>query len=343
MKNEITGNAIAYPYIVADIGGTNARFGLINGKTPDGKSYKISDRLSYRCAEFGSLEELLRTYVDSLNGADVYGACLAIAGPVSGDLIRLTNLDWSFSLNELKKRFNISNFIVINDFTALAYATTRLRAEDLVNLNDHAATELASRAVVGPGTGLGVSTVVPVDGKWCVVAGEGGHAAFSPSDDLEIQILKVLKRDIEHVSIETILSGSGLVRLYKALCEIRDEQAEDLKPWNITGLGLTGKNKICREVLDVFCAILGSVAGDIALTTGSRGGVYIGGGIISHIKSFLLQSAFMERFNAKGVMSPYVRSIPVFLMDVDNPALVGAAAWLEDKTRTDKKEAIWAG
>jgi len=323
-------NMSRFPQVVADIGGTNARFALVTEEKADSGEFVIVDQKNYDCATFETFELLLQTYFDSLDTIRPRHVCVALAGPVDGDEFKMTNLNRRFSRSGVKAYFDLENFEVINDFAAQACSVTHLQPRDLIQVKQGEARPLAAKAIIGPGTGLGVASLIYNGSIWQPQAGEGGHANFAPSNLQEISLLQALMQEFEHVSLETLLCGRGLVTLYRTLCSMQNKVPEDYEPAQVSELGASNKDELCRESLALFCRILGSAAGNLALTCGAKGGVYLAGGILPRIKDFLLDSGFAQSFQSKGVMSPYVEGIPVFLMVNDSPALIGAAAWLED-------------
>ncbi len=319
-----------FPQIVADIGGTNARFGLVTDAKPDCGEYIIVQQKNFDCASFDSFEELLEAYFLFLGDIKPEHVCVALAGPVEGDQFKMTNLNWSFSRSGVKAHFKLENFEVINDFAAQACSVTHLQPSDLLLVKEGSGNGLSNKAIIGPGTGLGVATLAHNGSIWQPQAGEGGHANFAPSTSQELALLQALMEEHAHVSLETLLCGKGLVTIYKALCKIHGQTPESFEPHHISEYGASNKNDLCRESLSLFCRALGVAAGNLALTCGAKGGVYLAGGILPRIKDFLLNSDFCDGFQGKGIMSSFVENIPVYLMTHEHPALIGAAAWLED-------------
>lgn len=263
-----------------------------------------------------------------LSGVKPRAACIAIAGPVGEDRVRMTNLSWDFSLSEMRKRFGFEMFIAMNDFAAQAVAASQLQSHDVLAVKDGVADPLGNKAIFGPGTGLGVAGLAYNNRGWLPIPSEGGHVNVAPATALECDIIKVAIETFGHVSAETFLSGPGLVNLYQTLAAVRGETAAELQPKDITGAALAGTDPLCVTTLETFCSLLGSLAGNLALTYGATGGVYMAGGILPRFTDFLLNSSFVERFANKGVMSKYVEDIPAFLIVRENAAFLGAAAWL---------------
>lgn len=314
------------PLIVADIGGTNARFGLVQELT---QTIHITEQHIFDCSEYDTFSHVLNAYLNRLDNLKPKNMCIAIAGPIIGDTIKMTNLSWEFSITQIKQQFELERFDVINDFAAQALSVTQLTPTDLITIKPGNPISTAAKTILGPGTGLGVASLIHTPHNWIALPSEGGHANFAPSSLLEIEIFKMLRRSDQHVSLETLLCGSGLVRLHNALSEINDaihKNTERLTPADITKEALHDKSSASYKTLCVFFRILGSAAGNIALTVGARGGVYLTGGILPRVSNILLESDFKESFNRKGVMRHYVEEIPAYLITHPQPALLGAAA-----------------
>jgi glucokinase len=318
-------------FLVADIGGTNARLAIASGS-----DFSLTQEHTFQCAEFDSLADIVRAWQDAANCPMPQQACFAIAGPISGSShsgsVKMTNLNWEFSVHQLKQELDLSELHAINDFAAMANAAVVLGDDDLFSLKSGSACIDAPLAIIGPGTGFGAAALVPNKHQWITMPGEGGHAAFAPTTELERELLTLLSQKYQHVSVETLLCGRGLVDIYQALCQLQNHALpQNYSPSDITEQGLHDRDNLCVQTLDVFCGILGSTAADIALTYGARGGVFIGGGIVPRLRGFIESSNFCAHFINKGVMSDYAKSIPVQVMIAEQPALVGAAAWLANR------------
>jgi len=318
-----------YPYIVADIGGTNARYALVTGVNPENGQFIITHQRTYPSAQFDGIISSTQFFIDSLHGIEVMGACLAVAGPVANDEIRLTNLNWKFSISGVTKTLNIPRLEVINDFAASAYATPHVSKENLRVLNKGHAVESSPIAVVGPGTGFGVAALVPQSGRWNVLATEGGHMTLPSKTALQASIIAVLNKEYSHVSVEKVLSGPGLWNLYRGLAMVEGRSMKTLSTAEICQLGLGNKDDLCTRTLALFASWIGTVVGDLALSLGARGGVFLGGGILPRIVDFMQQSEFSASFVDKVQMHDYLQQIPVYLVTEGNSALLGAAAWFE--------------
>jgi glucokinase len=226
---------------------------------------------------------------------------------------------------------------VINDFAACAYSIPQLQKEDLHCLYDAPATPDAPMAILGPGTGFGVAALVPTESGPHIITGEGGHVSFAPTDEREIEVLRVLLARQDHVSVENLVSGTGLVTLYQTLAQLDGVSPQDYSAGDISARGISGEDALCRETLERFCAMFGSVAGDKALTYGAQGGIYLGGGIAPRLVEFLPRTQFLARLHHKGPMSDYVKKIPVQVITHKTAALLGACAWLTRRLARDRQ------
>lgn len=319
-----------FPYIVADIGGTNARFALVTGR--EGDQFQIQNITVLKGQDFATFEDALQAFIDSLGSIKAKAVCVAIAAPIQGDEVAMTNLSWSFSQDAVKKAFGLDVFAAINDYTSVAVATSRLGSDDVLNVVPGTRNPRSNKAVLGPGTGLGVGGLVYIDdGHWQEISSEGGHVTMGPATEFEAEVLSAAIKQHGYVSAETCVSGPGLVNLYTAISMVRGEKAELLEPKDVTAKALDGSDAICVDALSVFCAFLGTVSSNLALTYGAHGGVYITGGIVPRFVDFLKQSDFEARFRNKGVMSRFVEHIPVDLVTFEETAYLGAAAWLEQR------------
>lgn len=313
--------------LLADVGGTNARFAW-----QAGPGATIEQPITLPCAGYATLEAALRDYLARCERPGPREAAIAIANPVCGDRVQMTNHHWSFSIGALRQALGFTRLQVLNDFTALALALPALPAEALRQLGGGAARADAAIALIGPGTGLGVSGLLP-DGRggWVPLRGEGGHVSLAPDNAREQQVVAALARRHGHASAERAVSGQGLVDIHRALCE-----ADGLTPpegWSgaeVSQAALAGSDARCVEALRMFCAFLGSVAGNLALTLGAQGGVYLGGGIVPRLGPWFERSPFRARFEAKGRFRAYLAAIPVFVIEAaHSPALLGAARALD--------------
>ncbi len=321
-------NKTKFPLLVGDVGGTNARFGVVRGANAQPASVRV-----YPCAEFPGIEQAIKAYLDSVDGERPKRAAIAVATAVTDDWVEMTNHVWRFSIEETRRALGLKQLVVLNDFTALAMALPQLTPADLRQVGGGEAVPGTPLALLGPGTGLGVSGLIPADGRWVPLQGEGGHVSFSPVGEQEIEILRILSRRYEHVSAERLLSGPGLVNLYQAHAVLEGVEALPCLPEEITSRGMAQTCVLCSAALESFCAILGTVAGNLTLTLGARGGLYIGGGIVPRLGDYLESSSFRRRFEQKGRFSDYLAAIPSFIIEAEYPALTGAAAFLLERER----------
>jgi len=309
--------------LVADIGGTHARFALNTG--PD----LFSRAQVLKCADYPSLEAAIRDYLGRTLAAPMRDGVLSVATPVGGDWIRMTNHHWQFSIEATRRALGFETLLVVNDFTALAMAVPHLQPHQLRPLGPRMPVGQGVKGLVGAGTGLGVSAVIPTGGGWVPLATEGGHASFAPGDDLEIEILRRTHKIFGHVSAERLVSGPGLSLLNGLLSGIRGVPAIERSPSAVVEAAQMG-DVIALEAIRVFTGLFGGIAGNLALTFGSTGGMYIGGGVAGHLGALFDETLFRERFEAKGRFGGYLSVIPTFMIVADDfPALVGASRLLD--------------
>jgi glucokinase len=311
--------------VVGDVGGTHARFGLADLARPE---LEIEQPLTLLCADYESGHAALAAYLDRLGVSSLPGAvAIAVAGPVVNGAMSFTNMNWSLSEAEFKA-FGFRRAALINDYGALALAAPHLSPADWRGIGPNLPSSDGSVAVLGAGTGFGVSLLARDGRGQTIVSTEGGHIAFAPSDEVEISVLQILAKALGRVSIERILSGPGLVNLHRALCEIAGVTTSCISAADITASAQAG-DKAAMETLERFCAIFGAVAGDFALSYGAQGGVYIAGGIAPRLLDTLQASAFRSRFEAKGRFRDYVAAIPTRVVTRPYMALLGAAYALQ--------------
>ena len=314
----------AYPRLVADIGGTNARFALETAPQVIEKAEVLP------CQDYDTIVDAAKTYLERAGSPKVLHAAFAIANPILGDWVQMTNHHWSFSIETTRQSLGLETLILLNDFTAQALAITQTKREDLVQVGGKELVENAPKAVIGPGTGLGVSGLVPSKAGWVPLSGEGGHVSFPPFDDAEVMIWQYAKKKYGHVSAERFLSGSGLTLIYEALAVKEGLKPKKLTPAEISENALSGSSPLCRLTLDMFCAMLGTVASNLALTLGASGGVYLCGGIIPRFIDYFKSSPFRNRFENKGRFDAYLASIPVYVVLSKFPGLIGSAVALDN-------------
>lgn len=322
------------PVLLGDIGGTHARFALAaNGAV-------IGPVAVRDCADFGDPAALLTAALAGFEGRP-RAALLAAAGAVADDAVRLTNLDWQLDGPALCRSVGFAQCRIVNDFTAVAWSLPRLPAAELEQVGGGAGLADAARAVIGPGTGLGVSALVPGENGWAAVSGEGGHASLASADDFEAAILSRLHAELGHVSYEAVLAGQGLVRLHHAIIEVTGAAAakwtaeHPMRPADVTRLAREEPGGPAGQAMAVFSRLLGGYAGDLALIVGARGGVYIAGGIVPQLGPLFDRVGFRQRFEAKGRFESYLAEIPAYIITSPAPALIGLAALAADMMQAD--------
>ena len=320
---------LIYPYLVADIGGTNARFGLVTDVDHENHQYEIKHQRTYPSGDFAGVEQAIAHYIEDVQVTSIRNACLAVAGPVTGDRFSLTNLSWEVDIEAARQALGLDSLHFKNDFSAYAYAVPYLDPAVFKELAKGIVSPRAPVAVLGPGTGFGAAMLVPEKYRKRAISTEAGHMSLAANTGQQAAIKEHLTRTFERVTVERVFSGSGLQHLYRALASIEGSQYEDLTAAQISQSAIDETDELCQRTLQIFCSWLGAVAGDIALALGARGGVYLGGGILPKISDFLVASDFMKSFYSKDQMSHYLEHIPVNLVMEGNSALLGAAAWLE--------------
>jgi glucokinase len=320
--------------LIGDIGATNARFALLRDGVPT--SIRVLPVASY-----ASLRDAIEAYFDGMDKKTEkrprIGA-VAVAGPVTGDYLSFTNHPWSFSISGLAHDLNFDHLDVINDFVAVALAVPRIGPDVRRQVGPGEAVPGMPVGIIGPGSGLGVSIVVPVDEgdfvRWVPLSGEGGHVTLSPITDRETALIAWLHRTGRaHVSAETLICGKGLTTIYAGLAALDGVAHSALEPADVSTRGIAGDDPIAVEAVEIFCALLGTVAGNLALTAGARGGVYIAGGIVPKMGEFFDHSQFRPRFVAKGRMRTFLEPIPTYVVTEAFPAFLGLAELVETGAR----------
>jgi glucokinase len=303
--------------LMADIGATNTRCALL-----DDKGQELAPEV-FENADFTGVTGILSIYLDHRRASDrPKRAALAVAAPILGDDVQMINIDWRFSQTELKRALGLQRLLVCNDFAAIAWGLPQLGPADLHQVGRGTASPRTTMAVLGPGSGIGVSAVVPAADGWAVVTGEGGHVSMPALTREEQDVIALLRERYGHCSAERVLSGPGLVNLYVALAEFAGRGQPTVTAEDVTNLAKQGE-PLARKTLGMFFAMLGTVAGDIALTLGARGGVYIAGGIVPRLVAALDKSEFRARFEAKGRYRDYLAPIPTYLITAPLPAFRG--------------------
>jgi len=316
-------STLEFPCLIGDVGGTNARFALVD------EHRRIAAERTLAGADFAGLRTAIEAYLREVDAPRLSRAAIAVATPITDDWVQFTNSPWSFSIETTRRELGLKQLRVLNDFTALALALPQLGPDERRAVGGGTALANAPIGLIGPGTGLGVSGLVWSGDRWIPLETEGGHVTFSPANEREWAVSRILQRRFGHVSPERVLAGPGWVDVYTALAELDGWAAEDLTPGEITRRALAGTCPHCLEVQEIFCEALGTAAGNLAITLGALGGVYIGGGIVPRLGEFFDRSAFRARFEAKGRFSAYLAAIPTWVITAANPALRGVAAALD--------------
>ena len=304
--------------LMADIGATTTRCALL-----DDRGQELAPEI-FDNSDFTGVVGVLRVYLDHRRASDrPTRAALAIAAPITGDDVQMVNIGWRFSHSELKQELNFKHLQIVNDFAAIAWALPLLGAGDVVRIGGGESTPRAPLAALGPGSGLGVSALVPAADGWAAMTGEGGHVTMPAATREEQEVIALLRERFDgHCSAERVLSGPGLVNLYVTLAELAGRGRPTVNPEDVTNLARQGE-PLARKTLSMFFGMLGTVAADLAVTTGARGGVYIGGGIVPRLIEPLRKSEFRTRFAAKGRYRPYLAAIPTYVITAPLPAFRG--------------------
>jgi glucokinase len=310
------------PRLLADIGGTYARFAL---EVAPGT---FVHKASIPCADYPDFYAAVTAYLAGVPLRPIRNGAVAIANPVTGDRVRMTNYHWEFSIEQMRERLQFDNLVVVNDFTALAMALPGLLPHQRRQVGGGQPVPDSVIGVIGSGSGLGVSGLIPAERGWIALGSEGGHASFSPRDEREVAILRYAWRRHPHVSFERLLSGPGLELIHQALGERDGHPVEPLPAPKITRRALDGSDPLCVETLETFCSILGTAAANLAVTQGALGGVYIGGGIVPRLGEYFDRSPFRPRFEDKGRFSDYTKGIPTYVVTAEDATLMGASVIL---------------
>ncbi|WP_292932879.1 glucokinase [Noviherbaspirillum sp.] len=312
------------PRLLADVGGTFARFAL--ERSPG----KIDAIRVLRCSEFAEFADAAASYLAECGNPPVRHAAIDIANPVQGDEVRMTNHNWAFSIEATRRRFNLDTLLVVNDFTALAMSLPHLEQSHCRQIGGGKARPGGVIGLVGAGTGLGVGGLIPSEGRWIALGSEGGHVSFSPMDEREIAILQYCWKKHPHLSAERLVSGPGIELIHEALAANHGVKAEKLGTPEIVQRALSASDALCVEAVETFCAMLGTVASNVALTLGTIGGIYIGGGVVPRLGEYFARSPFRARFENKGRFTDYMTHMPTYVITAPYPSFVGVAAILAE-------------
>lgn len=310
--------------LLADLGGTHIRFAQSH-------DHGLVHREKLVCADFDSLDDALRHYLELQPIAEPIHCGIAIAAPLAGDQVQMTNSPWSFSLSRLQQEFGFASLHALNDFEAVAHAVPGLPDDKLQQIGNGQRDPEGNIAVLGPGTGLGVKHLTRDGQNWKVLMGEGGHVDFASVDDRDLMLWQYMKNKQEHVAAEDVLSGRGLVEIYRAHCLQADCEAAFDNAVDIIRAGTQQEDALCEESLRHFLSILGTFAGNLALNLNTTGGVYLCGGVLTALAELLPDSDFRSRFEAKGRFRDYVAGIPTYLITEPEPGLLGALRYLHSQ------------
>ncbi len=312
------------PRLLGDVGGTNARFAL--ERAPG----QIDTVRILPCADYAEFADAVEAYLSECGSPPVRHAAIDIANPVQGDEVKMTNHTWSFSIEAARRRLNLDTLLIVNDFTALAMSLPHLEATHCQQIGGGKPRPASVVGLVGAGTGLGVGGLIPSDGRWIALGSEGGHVSFSPADERDIAVLQYCWRIYSHVSAERLISGPGIELIYEALAARGGYRREPINTPEIAKRALAGTDPLCMETLECFCGMLGTVASNVAVTLGTLGGIYIGGGVVPRLGEYFARSPFRARFESKGRFSEYLTQIPTYAITAPYPAFVGVAAILAE-------------
>jgi glucokinase len=314
------------PSVVADIGATNIRFARLTAQGHPGPVVKLST------SAFPDLEAALAHFLKIEGGPRPARIALAVAGPVYGGEVKLTNVQWQFSVRRLTKELDLAQLVIVSDLEAMALVLPHLSSEETMPIGDEISNRSikAPMAVLCPGTGMGIAGLVPTDQGWRPIATEGGHTSLSPLTEKEMAVWQFLRERHGRVSVERVLSGPGIVELYTALASLEGRQIVAASPEDIVRLALDGESPLAVETIEMFCAWLGDVAGDVALMYVARGGIWLAGDILLTILELLKRSQFRRRFENKGRGTGIVTDTPTFLITGESPVLRGCAYLLDN-------------
>ena len=319
---------LKFPILIGDIGGTNARFALLVDSYAEPREFPI-----VQTADYPNIDEAIQAAILDRTSIMPKSAVLAVAGPIDGDEIDLTNCDWVVRPLEMAKSLGLEDIVLLNDFEAQALAVVALGEEHMVKIGEGEAESAASRVVLGPGTGLGVAGLIHARRSWIPVPGEGGHMDMGPRSDRDFEVFPHLERIEGRISGEQLLCGRGLVNIYRAIATTDSKPAHFTTPAEITTAALARSDDVAEEALAMFVTCLGRLAGDLALVFMSRGGVYLTGGIAQKIVTALQHPRFRKAFEDKAPHSALLHAMPVYVITHPLAALAGLAAYARTPMR----------
>ena len=319
---------LPFPILIGDIGGTNARFALVNA--PEAPLERLP---TVHTAAFPNIDDAIEQAVVEGAGDRPRSAVLAIAGPIAGDRVPLTNSPWVVEPKKLIQRFRLNEVVLLNDFEAQSLALSDLGPDDVRRIGGGEATATHARVVIGPGTGLGAAALVQARGVWVPVPGEGGHIGLGPFTKRDLEVWPHVERKGPRVSAETLLCGAGMLRLYRAVAASDGVAATLDAPEDVTQQGLSGENAQARETLELFATHLGRAAGDIALVFMAYGGVYLAGGITARIAPVLRGGRFRDAFLDKWPHQKLMERMATAIITKPDAALAGISAFARSPRR----------
>lgn len=310
--------------LIADVGGTNIRLALLDGS--------VQQQIEcFKCDDFDSLEAVVSHYLSDKTDIVLGDACFGIAGPVHGEVFTMTNLGWTFSVQSLKSKVGFKHVYFINDYTAISMSIPQLQGGDLRAIYPAVGDEQAPRIICGPGTGLGLAQLIKIGDFYECVSGEGGHTEFAPNNLRQLKVLESLMAKFEHVSIERLLSGQGIVNIYQSLAWIEKADPQQFDASQISQRYINKSDPLCVEAMEIFCDVLAQFLGNMVLSAGAFGGVYIAGGIMPRIIDYIDIERFIETYAKKGRFKDYVLKAPVYLITQSQPGLTGACVYLNQE------------
>lgn len=319
------------PFLAADVGGTHVRVGRVQASADPAHPVQLLEYRKFRNADYPGLSAILQAFI--ADGERPAHCVVATAGYAREDGTVITaNVPWPLSARQIERDLGLEAVYIVNDFEAVAYAAAQVDASGVLQLTGPATAPRGPTLVVGPGTGLGAALWIPTAHGAVVLATEAGQPTLAVSTELEMAIVRQMQREHAHVSVEHALSGPGLMNLYRALCAIEDQPAVLATPDAITAAAVSNQDVLARQSLEVFCGLLGSTIGDMALQYGAQGGVYLAGGILPQIRDFLLNSTFVARYLNKGPMREALERIPVKVVEHGQLGVIGAASWYLGRT-----------
>ena len=321
------------PILIADIGGTNARFALSTAQAPF-----FSSAQTLQCADFDAFEQAVEAYLRALKIEKLKGICFAVAGPIDNGRVEFTNNHWKIDCATLSEQYKVNKIKLLNDFEAIAYSLVRLNSTDsdqsFESINGRWAFDTKADftvGIIGPGSGLGVAGLNQRNAELFANVTEGGHAGFSPENKQQIEILSYLHTKFDdRVSCERLISGPGIVNIHEALCQISGQENPSLSAADIANAAVNGSDALCQQTIELFFEILGQLAGDLALTIGAFDGIFIAGGIAQRYPQQLSDSHFRAGFENKGRHRHLLEATPTWLITHKNPGLLGASVYAQE-------------